>query len=368
MGKPDIIQENVPLGPLTTLKVGGPARYFAACKDEAALVAVLRWAARQALSVFVLGGGSNVLIDDAGFDGIVIQCAMSSVRFQTHDGHTVVNADAGVNWDSLVERCVNAKLAGIECLSGIPGMVGAAPVQNIGAYGQEVVDTIVSVTGIDASTYERHCLSAAECRFNYRTSVFKTDWRTFIVTGVAFKLTHADAGSVTYPDLKQQLNIAASSSAPTLAETRRAVLTIRAKKSMVLSDDDPNRRSVGSFFVNPVISQDDFEQLSLTVRKLGIDRDIPSFPMDEHTVKVPAAWLIEQAGFERGHTEGSVGISTKHSLAIINQGDANAKDILRFAAQIKMTVLAKFGIDLVPEPVLLVGTELGQRATVTYSE
>ena len=354
MNRPDCITENVPIGPMTTLEVGGPARYFASCESAGELTRVLEWSRQRNEAVFVLGGGSNVLVADSGFDGLVVKCANTAVEFQSCGDDVSVRADAGVDWDEFVATCVDERLAGIECLSGIPGLLGAAPIQNIGAYGQEVVDTIVSVTGVDMRTLRTERVPASECGFGYRSSVFKSGRRDFVVTCVEFRLKQRDAGLVAYPDLKKALGMGeAAAAAPTLAETRSAVLQTRSEKSMVIRAEDPNRRSAGSFFINPLLNIDEYETLRAAVRRKGMASDVPSFPAGDGIVKVPAAWLIEQAGYKRGMSDGAVGLSSKHALAVINKGGATANDIVRFAAKVREAVRAAFGVSLSPEPVLV---------------
>lgn len=353
MKRPDCIEENVPLAPLTTLEVGGPARYFAACSSINELPQVLAWARSEHQELFVIGGGSNILVADSGFEGVALSYQKNEIEFSPDGASVCVRADAGVNWDQLVARCVERKLAGIECLSGIPGLVGAAPIQNIGAYGQEVSDTIVAVSGIDLRSLEHRRIPREACGFGYRTSVFKTRWKQFLVTGVEFRLQKSDCGLVAYPDIRRLLAVDGDDAVASLADTRAAVLECRQQKSMILTPDDPNRRSAGSFFVNPVLSRDEFESLRSRARQHGVTGDVPSFPAADNKLKVPAAWLIEQSGFRRGTSEGAVGLSTRHALAIVNRGGAKAEDIIRFATRIRTAVHNTFGIALTPEPVLV---------------
>lgn len=354
MSRPECVREDVLLGEMTTLGVGGPARYLASCGSVTELRRVLQWSRQEQKPVFILGGGSNILVADSGFDGIVVKLTNSAIEYRLRGDNVSVRAGAGVDWDVFVEKSVAHGLAGIECLSGIPGLVGAAPIQNIGAYGQEVATTILSVTGVDMETFSKTRVPVADCGFGYRTSVFKTTWKSFVVTGVEFGLQKRDTGLAAYPDVKSRLGIdKPGAAAPTLAETRSAVLTIRSEKSMVISAEDPNRRSAGSFFLNPVLSRDDYESLCNTVRRKGIAGEVPSFPLDNDAVKLSAAWLIEHAGYQRGTSDGAVGLSTKHALAIVNNGGATADDIVRFAEKIRVAVNKEFGIELRPEPVFV---------------
>lgn len=354
MSLPENIREDVPIGPQTTLEVGGPARYFAACDSVAELRRVLQWSRDNGHPVLVLGAGSNVLVSDAGFDGLVVEYRRCELRFTGNGDCLEAEVDAGAGWDDFVRRCVDEKLAGIECLSGIPGLVGAAPIQNIGAYGQEVATSVVCVSGIDRVSLQEKVLTAAECGFGYRTSRFKTRPDSFVVTGVRFRLAHGNTGLVVYPDLCRIFGIDGDSTArPTLAETRDAVIGVRRAKSMVIAPDDPNRRSAGSFFLNPVLTETEFELVVEKARANGIADSVPSFAFADVYKKLPAAWLIEQAGFSKGSVDGKVGLSSRHALAVINLGGASAADIVRFAARIRKAVRNTFGVSLSPEPVFV---------------
>lgn len=341
------IQTNIPLAPLTTLGIGGPARYFVRAESEEALVAALHYAEQQGLPVFILGGGSNVLVADAGFNGLVIQIAITDPEFRVQSseaGISQITVGAGEDWDGFVAWCVDQKLAGVECLSGIPGTVGGTPVQNVGAYGQEVSETIVSVRCLDRRTGQFVELSNADCGFTYRKSIFNSSHRErYVVTAVTFELRRGGGPKIVYKDLLEHF----AGRTPTLAEAREAVLTTRRAKSMVIDADDPNSRSAGSFFKNPVVSGDQFHDLRLEYA------DIPSFPADAGNVKVPAAWLIENAGFRKGFALGNAGISANHSLALINRGGATAAELITLKERIQAGVGERFGIDLMPEPLLI---------------
>ncbi len=356
MRRPEFLQTAVGLGPLTTLEVGGPARYFAGCETTEELVRVLQWAAAEAVSIFVLGGGSNILVADDGFDGVVVQQRAADVHIEFVDGTcALLTAEAGMDWDALVCRAVSEGLAGIECLSGIPGLIGAVPIQNVGAYGQEASSTIQSVDVVDMTGGEVRRLTAADCGFGYRTSKFKTDWNTrYVVTSVCFRLSRSQSGTVNYPDLKSALGISQESTAsPTLEETRAAVLEVRRSKSMVLSQEDPNTRSAGSFFLNPILSEAELKVMLTRARANDVTEDIPQFKGGEGKIKIPAAWLIEHAGFTRGTVDGRVGLSSRHALALINRGGATAADLIGFASRIRQTVREVFGVTLNPEPILV---------------
>jgi UDP-N-acetylmuramate dehydrogenase len=335
------IRENVILASLTTLEVGGPARYFVRCETEKDVVDAFDLAHAKNVPVFVLGGGSNIVVSDRGFDGLVVQIAFHGIWIERGS----VIAAAGENWDSLVARCVEKNLAGIECLSGIPGTVGGTPVQNVGAYGQEVSESIVSVRCFDRTANSIVELSNADCGFAYRTSIFNTTERDrYVVLSVTYSLTENVSPKIVYKDLIEHF----AGRKPTLAETRDAVRSIRRSKSMVIETDDENRRSVGSFFKNPVVDPAKFEQIA------GHSHSpVPHFPAGEDKVKIPAAWLIENAGFYKGYKHGNAGISTRHTLAIVNCGGATATEVIDLKDEIRHVVYEKFGIDLVPEPIFV---------------
>jgi UDP-N-acetylmuramate dehydrogenase len=343
------IQKDIPLAPLTTLRIGGPARYFVRVESEADVVEAFEYAKNKGLELFILGGGSNILVSDNGFDGLVLQVALkgmvSSAALEPGGAHlTLVTAQAGEDWDGFVDYCVSRDLAGIECLSGIPGFVGGTPVQNVGAYGQEVSETIVSVRAFDRTNGQIVDLSNADCGFAYRTSIFNTtDCDDYIVLSVTYSLLKGGPPKIAYKDLKQFFG----GREPTLTETREAILNIRAAKSMVIAPNDPNSRSAGSFFKNPIVDRK-------TLAAIGEGfAEVPHFDVDAERVKIPAAWLIENAGFYKGFAMGNAGISTKHSLAIVNRGGATANDILALKDKIVVEVEATFGIELRPEPIFV---------------
>lgn len=355
MQLPVPVAENVPFSTLTTLAVGGPARYLATCRTVAELVACLAEARRRRLPTFLLGGGSNLLAADAGFDGLVLRYAGAGVEIEARDGEVLVRAEAGVEWDELVARTVAEGLAGLECTSGIPGRVGAAPMQNVGAYGQEVAETLTAVQAVERSTGRVVELAGQECGFAYRSSRFKGPWRDrYAVTRVDFRLRRRDRGSLRYPELRRRFALAEGQPGPPLAAVRREVLALRRAKSMVLDPADPNRRSAGSFFLNPVIAAGEAEAVRAKVRALGLDpADLPAFPAEGGRVKLAAAWLIERAGFPKGFALGRAGLSSRHALALINRGGASAADLVALASLLRRTVRAAFGVTLEPEPVLL---------------
>ncbi len=333
------IRAEEPLARYTTLEVGGAARHFVEVRDEPSLRAALAWARKEGLRVLVLGGGSNLLIADAGFDGLVIRPCLPGLRF-AEEG--LVEVGAGVVWDDLVAACVSHGLAGVECLSGIPGLVGAAPIQNIGAYGQEVAEVVESVRAVHRATGEVVELSAQDCGFAYRSSRFKRD-RSHVVTSLRLRLRPGGAPTLRYAQLAEQLPAGAD-----LAEVRRTVLAIRAQKSMVLRADDPNRRSAGSFFLNPVVEPEELDRIEAKAPP-----NMPRWPQQEGRVKLSAAWLIERAGLPRGYGEGRVGLSTKHTLAVVNRGGASAAEVIDFAEHVQRAVEARFGVKLMPEPIFV---------------
>ena len=335
-----ILREHIPLAPLTTMGLGGPARYLAECASLDEMRDCLTWAEAESLPVQVLGGGSNVLFADVGYSGLVLKVGLSGMTFT---GATVEVA-AGEDWDGFVQCCVERGLAGVECLSGIPGSVGATPIQNVGAYGQEVKDTIVEVRALDRQTLAEIAFAPAECGFAYRQSRFKgADRDRFIVTSVTYRLDAGGQPQIRYPELRRHVD----DECPTLATVRDAVLALRRGKSMVIDPQDPNSRSVGSFFLNPVIDAEAFAALK--------DRypNVPHFPAAAG-VKVPAAWLVEQAGFHKGLRRGDVGISERHALALVNRG-GTTREVLALAGEIRDAVEQTFGIRLEREPVLVEG-------------
>ena len=338
---------SVPLASLSTLGVGGAARWFVRADDAQDVAAAHGWCEEQGIPWFVLGGGSNVVIADQGFDGLVLQIAIEGISITRDAGDTLVRAGAGEDWDRVVGTVVARGLAGVECLSGIPGTVGGTPIQNVGAYGQEVAETIERVTVYDCVDREIRALSAAECGFAYRMSRFKAEAAgRFVVCDVTLRVRPGPPTS-TYADVAGYLKRADVSS-PTVSIVRDAVLAIRRSKGMVVDDDDPDSRSVGSFFMNPVVTTADVER----VASIAGERP-PCFATDEGRVKIPAAWLIERSGFRRGHADGAVRISTKHPLALVNQGGATAGDVLRLATTVKRGVADRFGVWLRPEPVFV---------------
>jgi UDP-N-acetylmuramate dehydrogenase len=338
------ITERQPLAPLTTFGIGGPARWLVDAASEDEIAEASEWARGREVPLFVLGRGSNVLVADAGFEGLVLRIA---VKGTGRDGG-LFRVGAGEDWDAFVSQAVNSGCAGVECLAGIPGTVGGTPVQNVGAYGQEVASVIDRVRGYDLQLRTFTEFSGVECEFAYRRSRFNTtDRGRYIVTRVDYRLIPGGAPAVRYPDLVKALM---EFERPSLAEVAAAVRQIRKGKGMLLVEGDPDCRSAGSFFKNPIVSKDQFRSIA---ERSGIAP--PSFPAgpgteNESRMKIPAAWLIEQAGFAKGYAMGAAGISTKHTLAIVNRGGARAQEILALADRIVSGVEARFGIRLEMEP------------------
>jgi len=330
------------LAPLTTLRLGGPARRLVTVYDEASLLQVL--ADGPAL---VLGGGSNVVLPDAGIDGTVVRLALHGTSARPCGEHVLVTVAAGEDWDVLVAHTVAEGLAGLEALSGIPGSVGASPVQNIGAYGQEVADTVTSVRAYDRLAGQVVERPAAACGFAYRTSVFKAEPDRWVVLSVDFALAPgALSAPVAYAELARVLGVAVGARAP-LEEVREAVLRLRKGKGMVVDPTDPDSRSVGSFFTNPRLTAKQFADLKARVP------GVPSWAEADGRTKVPAAWLVEHAGFAKGAFPGPVGISSKHTLALVHRGGGTTAELLAVARAVRDGVRDATGVELVNEPVLV---------------
>ena len=345
-----LIQENAPLAPLTTMKVGGPARYFAEARNQDDVFQAVSFSRSRNLPLFVLGGGSNLIISDQGWPGLVLKIGILGIEERDESGKSLFDVGAGEEWDRFVAKAVSRNGAGVECLSGIPGSVGGTPVQNVGAYGQEVSETIESVMVFDTRDNQIRELCNEACGFSYRTSIFNTSERgRFIILRVTYALTRGGEPRVHYADLKKYF--AGWKELPTLTETREAVRQIRASKGMLLSPGDEDCRSAGSFFKNPIVSARQYEELS---RRAAVKNlTIPSYPALEAQRKVSAAWLVEHSGFSKGFGYGPAGISRKHALAIVNRGQATAADVISLKEQIQQRVEDIWGIRLEPEPVFV---------------
>jgi UDP-N-acetylmuramate dehydrogenase len=339
--------EHAPLAPHCTLRVGGPARYLVEAADEATVAEAVRWAAARGVPVRVLGGGSNLVIADEGVDGLVLKIALRGISTRAGAGSMEVTAAAGEPWDALVGHTVDRGWAGLECLSGIPGLVGATPIQNVGAYGQEVSDTLSAVRALDRERGSVVTFGPAECGFGYRDSRFKSGAPgRYVVLAVTYRLAPGGAPSVRYADITRDLE-SRGLARPSLAEVRETVLRIRRSKSMVLDPGDPNARSCGSFFLNPIV--DAATLAAIEARAAGLS--MPRWPQPDGRVKLSAAWLIERAGFARGQAEGPVGLSTRHTLAIVCHDGARARDVAAFARRVRDGVEARFAVRLHPEPI-----------------
>ena len=336
----------------TTLRLGGPARRWVRTTTEAELVEAVRAADEAGEPVLVLGGGSNLLVADAGFDGTVVEVATTGVSADSDDpddlaclGAVTVTVAAGEDWDALVARAVDRGWVGIEALSGIPGSVGATPIQNVGAYGQEVAQTVARVRTWDRVQRRHRTFPSSDCGFGYRTSRFKQEPGRYVVLEVTFLLRQGTLGApVGYAELARRLGVAVGDRAP-LGDVREAVLALRAGKGMVLDASDHDTWSAGSFFTNPVVRADQ------------VPEGAPAWSHADGRVKTSAAWLIEHAGFGKGYGDGPARLSTKHTLALTNRGSASAADVLALAREIRDGVESAYGIRLVNEPVL-VGLDL----------
>lgn len=341
------VESSVRLADWCTLGVGGPARWFCHAHDESAVLDALHWADERSLPVQILGGGSNVVCADAGFDGLVLHVDLPGVTLTPEGDRIAVLAGAGEVWDPLVARLVRLRLAGLECLSGIPGQVGGTPIQNVGAYGQDVSETIVRVRAVDRREGRVVDLPHAACDFQYRSSRFKRDDRDrFVVTGVEFSLAPGPP-RLAYADVCEYFD-RAGVTAPSLEDVREAVLAIRRRKGMVIEPGNPARQSVGSFFINPVMTERRFVELAREAAAA-----MPHYRVSADAIKVPAAWLIEQAGFPKGTRRGGVAVSPLQAQAIVNLGGATAADVVALAVDIKRAVWTRFHVAIVPEPVFV---------------
>lgn len=348
------VLRDISLASRTTLGVGGPASRLIEPLLVEELRLVLRAAANENAPVLILGGGSNMLVADAGFDGVVISPALYGLTLEPlADNRVRVVAGAGVEWDELVTFCVDERLAGIEALSGIPGRCGAAPIQNIGAYGAELADVVDAVRAVDRLTGAEVRLPASLCGFGYRTSRFKSDWRDrYVITAIELLLVRDAPSRVAYAELRDALGMSENGPGPKPAETRRAVLALRRRKSMLYDPEDANHRSAGSFFINPILSGEALARFEAALAAEPGATEPPRWQVEGGT-KLSAAWLIEQSGFRRGHDAGNVGLSSRHALALINRGGALAGELVAFAGQIRGAVHKRFGVTLTPEPVFV---------------
>ena len=339
-------QYDVPLSSLTTLRLGGPAKQLLEIGDVEELCETVRELDDAGEPVLILGGGSNLVVGDSGFPGFVIRVANRGIAVEDDSscGGVTVRVAAGENWDAFVQHAIAQGWVGVEALSGIPGLVGAAPIQNVGAYGQEVSDTLAQVRCWDRAEWDVVTFANADCGFGYRTSRFKEQPERFVVLEVVFQFRVGELGApVRYAELARMLGTELERRVP-LARMREAVLALRRGKGMVLDPDDHDTWSAGSFFTNPILD---------AAHAANLPGDAPQWPAGEGLVKTSAAWLIEQAGFGKGYGSGPVRLSTKHTLALTNRGTASTEDLLALAREVRDGVRSAFGIELVPEPVLV---------------
>ncbi len=338
---------------MTTFRLGGPARFFVDAKSAPEVQEAVTFAQSKSLPLFVLGGGSNLVVADCGWPGLVLKVAVPGIDQrpgQDDEGRVLYDAGAGESWDRFVSHAVMARSAGVECLSGIPGSVGGTPVQNVGAYGQEVSETIESVEVYDRKDGQVRELCREACGFTYRSSIFNTTERgRFIILRVTYALTPGGEAHLEYADLKRHFE--GRETRPNLAETREAVRHIRARKGMLIVPGDPDCKSAGSFFKNPVLSEQQHADLQKRAEAKGLT--LPSYPGLEKSHKVSAAWLVEKSGFARGYGFGRVGISSKHALAIVNRDEAIAAEVLALKDQIQQRVEELWAVRLEPEPVMV---------------
>ncbi|MEW2271029.1 UDP-N-acetylmuramate dehydrogenase [Streptomyces griseofuscus] len=345
------VLHDAPLAPLTTFRLGGPALRLVTAETDAEVIAAVREADDSGTPLLVVGGGSNLVIGDKGFQGTALRIATRGVELRG----TTLELAAGEVWSDAVARSVEAGLAGIECLAGIPGSAGATPIQNVGAYGQEVSATISEVIAYDRRAGETVTLSNEECDFSYRHSRFKADPERYVVLRVRFEL--ADAGGLSapikYAETARVLGVEPGDRVP-LDRARETVLKLRAGKGMVLDADDHDTWSAGSFFTNPILTEEQFAAFQERVReRLGEGVEPPAYPADEGRRKTSAAWLIDKAGYTKGYGTGPARISTKHTLALTNRGEATTEDLLALAREVVAGVREAFGITLVNEPVMV---------------
>lgn len=358
------IRRHVSLAPYTTLGLGGQAEYFYEAQDESSLLQVLSWADTLGLPIRVLGGGSNLVISDAGVPGLVVAIRLPGIHWdQKSTNELILSVGAGEPWDDIVRQSVLRDAAGLECLSGIPGLAGSTPVQNVGAYGQDIAGSLFLVRAFDRVEKKIHIFDKTACQFQYRDSFFKHHPQRFVILSVSFLLNPNGIPSLHYPELKKQCLPFGNS--PTLQQVRDAVLAIRRSKSMVWEKTDDNHRSVGSFFINPIVSQQNASALIQRMIAAGLaatPTDIPTYPLPDQQIKFSAAWLIEKSGLGKGTRFGSFGISTKHSLCLVHHGGGKTTELIQFAEHIQKTVFAICGVHLTPEPEFW-GIETGQQGS-----
>lgn len=358
-----LVQNDIPLAPFTTFQLGGAAKFFISIKTAEDLSHALEFCKKENQPLFILGGGSNTIFRDSGFPGVVLQMQIPGIRcLDANDSHTIFQVGAGVPWDHFVEYTVKQGLAGVECLSGIPGSVGASPIQNIGAYGQEAKDSILKVECMDPSG-EIIIISNKDCKFRYRNSEFKSGiYKDYIVLSVTFQLSKLLPPCLRYPEVQKAWeNYNSKESSQEIPDSelrifrmeavRNLVIQLRKKKSMVLDENDPNTRSAGSFFTNPILSDGETDHFLETAKKLGFGNP-PVYPESLGFKKLSAAWLIENSGIQKGRKyPGGVGISENHCLGLINIAGTTSA-LLEMAESVKKSVFEKFSVHLEMEPVV----------------
>jgi UDP-N-acetylmuramate dehydrogenase len=340
-----------PLAPLTSLGLGGPALRLLEVTQRAQLGEALRWARREGLPAAILGGGTNLVVSDAGYPGLVVRMATRGIAARDDGAHVVLAVEAGEPWQNVVDYALAHDLAGLECLTGIPGSSGATPIQNVGAYGQEVGDSLLEVEVLERASAALLRLSRAECQLSYRDSRFKREPERFVVLGVHLRLRKGGEPCLRYAELQRAL---ADQPAPSLRQVADAVRALRAQKAMLLEAHDTNGRSAGSFFKNPLLASERAEQVRALCVAQGVLRDgreLPAFPAEAGQVKLAAAFLIEAAGFPKGLRRGAVGVSSKHALALVHHGGGQTRELLALAQEIQQAVQQRFGVQLELEPV-----------------
>jgi UDP-N-acetylmuramate dehydrogenase len=341
-----------PLAPLTTLGLGGPASHFVEVCERDTLLEALQFARARQLEVGILAGGSNLVIGDAGFAGLVLRMATQGLTLSQHDERVLLTAQAGECWDELVQRSVDEGLAGIECLTGIPGSAGATPIQNVGAYGQEVSDVIDAVEVVDRASGQISWLSASACRFGYRDSLFKREPGRFVVLAVRYVLRRGEPAVPRYGELSRALGTSPHGARPSLRDVQAAVRALRSAKGMLIEPGWP--RSAGSFFMNPLVTQHDADRIAnvaVATKRIARARDMPRFVAADGRYKLAAGWLIEQSGIAKGLTRGPVGISPRHALALVHHGGGTTRALMTLADEIRRQVDDTFGVTLQIEPV-----------------
>lgn len=355
------LRRDVILAPFTSLELGGPAAYFVEAKSVAEGIEALEWARQKGVPHFILGGGSNLLVPDEGFDGLVLAVRWRGVGVCVAGDAVELRVAAGERWDDVVARTVGEGWQGLECLSGIPGLSGATVVQNVGAYGQDVSETVAAVEVIDCEAMEAQTITPAQCAFGYRDSALKRAPGRFVVTAVTFRLRLNGMAAPRYAELARALE----GRAPGPKATREAVLALRRSKSMVFDENDVNRRSVGSFFTNPVVDATLAAEVIRRARAMGLSA-VPQWPQPDGRLKLAAGWLVEHSGVERGLRRGTVGVSSAHALALVHHGGGTTSELLALAQWVRERVLAAFGVELEREAVLVRPMELQRSRESTH--